>query len=251
MEKNEITVIPSSERETRDLGWLQTTWLFSFDDYYDPKNLEFGVIRVFNDDVIAPGKGFPAHRHSEMEIVTYVLEGRLSHRDSAGNQGFLGPGEVQKLSAGTGVLHSEMNDGKTPVHLYQIWFLPNRGGLKPSYQQGKFTIKEHPNVLVPMVSGEAREGVLTMSSPATLYGSLLEKGHALSVGRPRRKLFLYITSGRVGVNGSVLEQGDQLRCTTTTALSLEAHEDANFVLIDMPEDILNGSRGYRWIIGVC
>ncbi len=236
MKKGTITVIPSSERETRDLGWLQTIWLFSFDDYYDPENLEFGVLRVFNDDVVAPGKGFPAHRHSEMEIVTYVLEGRLAHRDSAGNQGFLGPGEMQRMSAGTGVLHSEMNEGRTPVHLYQMWFLPDRGGLKPSYQQAKFSIKERPNVLVPMASGEAREGVLTMNSPATIYGCLLEKGHEMSVGGPGRLLFAYVTSGRVSANGSVLEKGDQLRCAAASAIRMVALEDSNFVLIDMTEE---------------
>jgi quercetin 2,3-dioxygenase len=235
VEESVITVIPSSRRQTRDLGWLRTTWLFSFDDYFDPENLEFGVLRVFNDDIIAPGKGFPAHRHSEMEIVTWVLEGRLSHRDSAGNLGFLGPGEVQRMTAGSGVLHSEMNEGRTPVRLYQMWFLPGRGGLKPSYQQGKFPLEERPNVLVPMVSDVAREGVLTMTSPATLYGCLLEKGHELSVGGPRHLLFMYVTSGRVGVNGKVLEQGDQLRCRAAHAVRLEGREDANFVLIDMPE----------------
>lgn len=236
VEKGSITIIPSSERESRDLGWLQTKWLFSFDDYYDPENLEFGVLRAFNDDIIAPGRGFPAHRHSEMEIVTYVLEGRLTHRDSAGNQGFLGPGEMQRMTAGTGVLHSEMNEGRASLHLYQMWFLPSRGGLKPSYQQGKFPIEERPNVLVPMVSNDAREGILTMDSPATVYGCLLEKGHELSIGRPRRLLFGYVTSGRVGVNGTVLEQGDQMRCTATRTIDLEAHEDTNLVLIDMREE---------------
>jgi redox-sensitive bicupin YhaK (pirin superfamily) len=236
VEKGTITVIPSSKRATRDLGWLQTTWLFSFDDYYDPDNLEFGVLRVFNDDVIAPGKGFPAHRHSEMEIVTCVLEGRLSHRDSAGNQGFLGPGEVQRMTAGTGVLHSEMNEGRTPVHLYQIWFLPSRGGMKPSYQQGKFPIRERPNALVPLVSDKAMEGALTLNAPATLYGCLLEKGRELSVGGPGRRLYMYVTSGQVGVDGTVLERGDQLRYTASQAVRLEAQEDADLVLIDMSGD---------------
>lgn len=217
------------------MGWLQTNWLFSFEDYFDPDNLEFGVLRVFNDEIIAPGKGFPAHRHSEMEIVTCVLEGHLAHRDSAGNQGFLGPGEVQRMTAGTGVLHSEMNEGRTPVHLYQIWFLPSRGRLKPSYQQGKFPIRERPNTLVPMVSAEPKERALTMNAPATLYGCYLERGHEVSMGGPGRLPFVYITSGRVVVNGTVLEKGDQLRCIDMPTLILEAQEDTDLVLIDMSE----------------
>jgi redox-sensitive bicupin YhaK (pirin superfamily) len=233
----QLTVITSDSRENRDFGWLQTHWLFSFDDYFDPDNVDFGVLRVFNDDLIAPGKGFPAHRHSEMEIVTMVLEGRLAHRDSAGNQRFLGPGEVQRMTAGTGVLHSEMNEGKGPVHMYQMWFIPDRGGLKPSYQQRRFPFFEKPNALVPIVSKEGVDGSLMINSPATLYGCMLESGQRIALDAPGHILFAYMTSGGLEANGTKLGQGDQLRCTANGTLEFKADVDSKFVLVDMPEGV--------------
>lgn len=235
VEKGLIDIIPASRRETRDLGWLQTHWLFSFDDYFDPENVEFGVLRVFNDDAIASGKGFPAHRHSEMEIVTLVLQGQLVHRDSAGNEGFLKEGEVQRMSAGTGVLHSELNKGKEPLHIYQLWFLPDRGGLKPSYQQGSFPFSKWTNALLPLVSGLAKEGALTMSSPATVYGGALEAGRRSSSKGGRRKLFIYMTSGDLTVDDKVIGPGDQVRTVVNGELVLSSEKGARFVLIELPE----------------
>ena len=160
--ENLVNIVPSAKRHTQDQGWLRTSWLFSFDDYFDPDNMGFGELRVFNDDVVAPGKGFPAHRHSEMEIVTLVLDGALTHRDSAGNEGMLKADDAQAMSAGTGVLHSEMNQGKRPVHLYQMWFLPDRNEVRPSYAQASFPMEGRRNSLVPLASGAVSYTHLTL-----------------------------------------------------------------------------------------
>jgi redox-sensitive bicupin YhaK (pirin superfamily) len=231
-----LRIIRAPRRESRDLGWLKTHWLLSFEDYFDPENMEFGVLRVFNDDRVAPGKGFPAHRHSEMEIVTLVLEGRLTHRDSAGNEAFLSAGDVQAMSAGTGVFHSEMNLGKAPLHFYQIWFIPDRGGLKPSYRSGSFPDERWVNTLLPLASGKGAMGAMSMSSPATVYGCILEKERSVrSIGGLRRA-FIYVTSGEVTVQGDRLTEGDQFRVLHDGIMEISSEAGSRFVLIDMPEE---------------
>jgi len=235
MRSGSIVAIPSGRREARDYGWLKSYWLFSFDDYFDPNNLEFGALRVFNDDTIAPGRGFPAHRHEEMEIVTLVLSGRLTHRDSAGYEGMLVPGDVQRMSAGTGVLHSEMNGGKEPLHICQMWFLPNRGGLKPSYLQAAFPFTKWGGVLLPLVSGVGIAGALPISSSATLYGCTLEPGGSVVSEGGARKVFVYVLQGGLAVEGQSVGEGDQLRCSAAGDLKLSSEGGARFVLVDMPE----------------
>lgn len=232
--ENLVHIIPSEERHSEDQGWLQTSWLFSFDDYFDPDNMEFGGLRVFNDDIVAPGKGFPAHRHSEMEIVTLVLDGALTHRDSAGNEGMLKADDVQVMSAGTGVLHSEMNLGKKPVHLYQIWFLPDRSELRPSYAQGSFPVEGKRNVLVPLASGEGREGALPIHSPATLYRSVLDEGQEIMHDAAGRLVFVYVTRGSLQVDERLLRERDQARIVGQGPLRISAKGESDLVLIDMP-----------------
>ncbi|MGE5379311.1 MAG: pirin family protein [Candidatus Saccharibacteria bacterium] len=230
-----ITILPSGRRESRDFGWLQTSWLLSFDDYYDPDNIEFGVLRVFNDDTIAPRRGFPAHRHSEMEIVTVLLAGRLNHRDSAGNEGFLKEGDVQRMSAGTGVVHSEMNNGKEPLHMLQLWFLPDRGRLRPSYEQGSYPREEWRDRLLPLVSGMDKEGAISMSSPATLYGSALSGQRQIVMSGGKRRVLVYLLHGDLAVEGRSLEVNGQVRCEIDGNLRFNSGEGALFVAVEMPE----------------
>lgn len=234
MEKH-VSILPSARRESRDFGWLKTNWLFSFDDYFDPDNVEFGVLRVFNDDIVAPGRGFPAHRHSEMEIVTIVLSGRLSHRDSAGNSGFLSTGDVQRMSAGTGVFHSEINEGKEPLHILQLWFIPDQGGVKPSYEEGSFPTGKWRGRLLPLVSGIGAENALTMRSPATLYGSMLDPGQIIISEGDRRKVFIYLLEGDLSVEGREMEENGQARCEVESAVHLSSSGGALFVAVEMPE----------------
>lgn len=167
-----IRVIPSAERYHFQNDWLSTYWHFSFDTYYDPGNVSFGPLRVFNDDTIAPAGGFPEHAHREMEILTYVLEGKLEHRDSLGNRGVIGPGELQRMSAGTGIRHAEFNASSTePLHLLQFWIHPAQRGLKPSWEQKQFTRQQRASRLLPVASVQPLEGVLRIRQDAIVYNN--------------------------------------------------------------------------------
>lgn len=206
-----ITKISSSGRYHAEHGWLSTYFLFSFAEYYDPQNLEFGNVRVFNDDTIAPHSGFSEHDHDNMEIVTIVHEGVLTHRDSMGSVGAIGAGEVQYMSAGTGVTHAEMNDGSVPVHLYQIWLYPNEHDAMPRYEQKQFS--EIPkNELVPFASGHGKTGALTIRSDATIYCAEIEAGKKLTIPVGKgRGLFVYIRDGELNIDGNPFAAGDQAR----------------------------------------
>lgn len=230
-----IRHIPARERYRFENDWLQTYWLFSFDHYYDPNNVSFGPLRVFNDDVIAPRSGFPMHPHREMEIVTYVLRGELTHEDSLGNRGVLSAGDVQRMSAGTGIVHSEWNHGDEPVHLLQIWVLPERRGIAPGYEQRSFSREERTNRLLPVVSGLGHDGTLRIHQAAAFYVSRLEAGqtvtHTLADGR---RAFLYVIDGGIDLNGVAMGTGDQARIEAEEALSVAAREDTELILIDLP-----------------
>ena len=234
-----LQVIRSDERYHFETDWLSTYWHFSFDHYHDPANLHFGPLRVFNDDVVRPGGGFPMHAHREMEILTYVLEGQLEHRDSMGNTGVIGPGEVQRMSAGTGVRHSEYNASKTePVHLLQFWILPAVKGLEPSWEQLRFTPEERRERLLPVaIPAESPDGerAVRLHQDATVYASELAPGqsisHTLASGR---RAYLFIIAGELDVNGTPLRAGDQGRITKESALSISASQPAHFLLIDLP-----------------
>jgi len=225
-------VIPEEKRHTRDYGWLKTSWLFSFNDYHDPNNLSFGNLRAFNDDLIQPGKGFSDHRHNEMEIVTFVLEGELSHRDSAGNEGTIRANEAQRLSAGTGVIHSEFNRGPSPVHLYQMWFFPSRRGLLPSYAKGDFHQDGRQDRLQAIASGEGIGG-MDMAADATIYACNLGEGKMVQIGGKERMLFIYLTSGVIDLERREVGQNDQVRMIGEA--NIRAEEDAKFIVIDMPK----------------
>lgn len=227
-------VVRADGRERRDFGWLKTSWLFSFDNYYDANNMGFGAIRVFNDDVIAPGTGFPMHHHAEMEIVTFVLQGELTHRDTAGHDRVISAYEVQRMSAGTGVQHSEFNNGRVPLHMYQIWFLPNQTHLRPEYLQKSFTREALHNKLLPLASGEGHPGAVSMHADATLYGCELEKGEIIEHPIEHRQAFIYLTKGEVHIDSTRMETHDQARIEGEDMLKMTAGKDTQFVLIDMP-----------------
>lgn len=207
-----ISHIPAHKRYHAKHGWLDTFHLFSFAQYYDPENVHFGNLRVFNDDRIDAFSGFDDHDHEEMEIVTIMLEGELTHRDSLGNKKLLKAGEVQRMSAGTGVTHAEKNLGNTPVHLYQIWFLPNRVRDLPSYEQKDFSYQLEKNVLHPLVKPGGGESVLDIHADVTISRLDLEKDKTIAYSLKSGKgLFVYVERGSLVINGELFLEGDQAR----------------------------------------
>jgi quercetin 2,3-dioxygenase len=217
-----ITIRPAKERGHANHGWLDTYHTFSFADYYDPKHMGFRSLRVINDDRVAPGYGFGTHPHNDMEIVTYVLQGALSHQDSMGNGSTIVPGEVQRMSAGTGVLHSEKNDSKSEeVHLLQIWIVPEKRGITPSYEQKFFADDEKLNRFRVVASNDARDGSVKINQDATIYSALLEDGKSvtqkLSNGRHG---WLHVATGSVTVNGTALNAGDGAAITDESELTV-------------------------------
>ncbi len=231
-----ITVIKSDERHHADMGWLSTYWHFSFDDYYDAANMNWGALRVFNDDVIQPGQGFGSHPHRDMEIVTCVLEGELEHRDNQGNRGVIHPGEVQVMSAGTGIVHSEYNHSKDhPVHLLQLWIIPRTKGLPPRWEQRQFVPADRAGKLLPVVSGGQLPETLVIDQGAAIYVSALRAGQeVVHKSRTGRKAYLFVISGSLTVNGTPLAAGDQARIADEPELTLRATGKAELILLDLP-----------------
>ncbi|MCP3952481.1 MAG: pirin family protein [Desulfobacterales bacterium] len=231
-----MNIIPADKRHFTDMGWLQTYWLFSFSNYYDPANRGHGKLRVFNDDIVRPGTGFPTHPHEEMEIITIVLKGKISHKDSMGNSGVIRAGEVQRMSAGTGLTHSEYNDADQDLHFYQVWILPDVKGLAPSYEQKEFAEAEFKNALFPLASGQNKAAAVRFHTAATIYRSQLDAGRKLQHRPfPDRKIFVYLTSGSLRVNGELLAARDQARLGGVETVELAADQDADFILIDAPD----------------
>jgi redox-sensitive bicupin YhaK (pirin superfamily) len=247
-----IHVIRSHDRHFTDFGWLKTYWLFSFADYYDPENIQFGALRVFNDDVVAPHSGFGTHAHEEMEIITIVLEGAVTHEDSLGTKAVIQAGDVQLMSAGTGIRHSEFNLGEGPAHFYQIWLYPDTPGLPPSYDQKSFAGTEWTNRLVPVASGQGLPEAVTFHTDATLYVGTLEAQHRVTHDtNGTRRVFVYLTEGELTVDDTHLYAKDQARIDAETPLTLTAPTDTRFMLIDVPscrgwgydQATLRGTRG--------
>jgi redox-sensitive bicupin YhaK (pirin superfamily) len=205
-----ITIRPANERGHFDHGWLNTYHTFSFADYYDPKHMHFRSLRVINDDRVAPGRGFGTHPHKDMEIVTYVLEGELAHKDSMGTGSTIVPGEVQRMSAGTGILHSEFNHSKSDdVHLLQIWILPEKRGTEPSYEQKFFADEEKLNGFRVVASGDAREGSVKINQDASIHAALLEEGKSATYTLDRGRYgWIQVARGSVILNGNTLNAGD-------------------------------------------
>ena len=229
-----ITIRKSEDRGHFDHGWLDTYHTFSFDQYYDPAHMHFRSLRVINEDRVAAGKGFPMHSHSDMEIITYILEGALEHRDSMGNGSVIRPGDVQRMTAGTGVSHSEFNPSESePVHLLQIWILPNARQLTPGYEEKNFPETERAGKLRLIASNDASDGSVNIHQDARVYASILEAGqsveHALA---DNRYAWLQIARGTVKLNELEMKQGDGAAISRET-LNIVAHDRAELLLFDL------------------
>ena len=231
-----INIRPAKERGHADHGWLDTWHTFSFSEYYDPRFMGFRGLRVINEDVVAPGRGFPTHGHRDMEIITYVLQGALQHRDSLGTGSIIRPGDVQRMSAGTGVRHSEGNPSTTePVHLLQIWIEPARAGIEPSYEQKAFADADKRGRLRLLASPDGADGSVTIHQDARVYATLLGPGrqavHRLASGR---HAWVHVARGSLTLNGERLGAGDGAAISAEPTLTLVGEQDAEALLFDLP-----------------
>ncbi len=223
-----VTVRPASERGHADHGWLNTYHTFSFDTYHDTRHMGFRSLRVINEDVVQPGRGFPTHGHRDMEIVTFVLAGALEHKDSMGNGSIIRPGDVQRMSAGTGVRHSEFNQSSSePVHLLQIWILPNAQGLTPSYEQKRFEDQEQNGRLRLIAAPDGRDGAVTIHQDASLYAARLQHGVSMRHEfQPGRHGWVQVARGAVAVNGVDLRAGDGAAISGERAIDITGQDGA-------------------------
>jgi redox-sensitive bicupin YhaK (pirin superfamily) len=225
----------AGERGHANHGWLDSYHSFSFADYYDPQHMGYGPLRVINEDRVNPGSGFGTHGHRDMEIISYVLEGALGHEDSMGNGSTIVPGDVQRMSAGTGVRHSEYNHDKAGVtHFLQIWIEPKLTGMKPSYEQKHFGPEERRGRLRLIASPEGKEGSVTVHQDALIYAGLFDGAERARIElAPGRKAYVHVAKGKASVNGKVLEAGDALK-TDAGAIEITNGEDAEVLLFDLP-----------------
>ena len=230
-----LTIRRSADRGRADHGWLDTRHTFSFADYHDPRHMGFRALRVINEDRVQPGQGFPTHGHRDMEIISYVLAGGLAHRDSLGTGSVIQPGDVQRMSAGTGVRHSEYNaSAEEPVHFLQIWIEPARRGIAPGYEQRAFPESEKRGRLRLVASPDGRDGSVTLQQDARLYASVLDPGasvtHALA---PGRHAWVQVARGAVTLNGQRLEQGDGAAVTDEPTLTITGVTPAEILLFEL------------------
>jgi redox-sensitive bicupin YhaK (pirin superfamily) len=231
-----ITIKPANARGSGNFGWLDTRHTFSFGHFYDPASMGFSHLRVINEDRVQAGEGFPSHSHRDMEIVSYVLEGALEHKDSTGGGGVLRVGDVQRMTAGSGVTHSERNSSPDEaVHFLQIWIVPARAGLPPSYEQKQFDRASKLGQLRLVASPDGRDGSLVLHQDASLYASVLERGqevsHRFAAGR---KGWIQVARGKVLANGRELAAGDGAALTDEPAVTLAGAGDAELLLFDLP-----------------
>jgi redox-sensitive bicupin YhaK (pirin superfamily) len=232
-----IDVRKAETRYSTNHGWLQSNFSFSFADYYDPDNMNFGPLRVFNDDFVKPLTGFGAHPHREMEIVSVVLKGALQHEDSTGNREVIRPGEIQRMTAGTGIVHSEVNPSETEeVNFLQLWFEPEEYGLAPSYEQKAYDPSAMKNQLLPVVSKHSNDKVVHIHQDLTIYLSELEAGKSILFEQePGRRIYVFVMEGELVLNGNtVLSRRDAARITDLSRLELASETGATFMLMDLP-----------------
>jgi redox-sensitive bicupin YhaK (pirin superfamily) len=231
-----ITLRKAEERGYGDHGWLQSRHTFSFADYFDPKHVHVSVLRVINDDRVAPGAGFPPHPHRDMEILSYVLEGALEHKDSMGNGSVIRPGEVQRMTAGTGVMHSEYNaSDREPVHFLQIWIFPREKRLPPGYEQKRFD-DERRGRLRLVASPDGAEDSLTIHQDVRLYASLLSRGESVTHAlEPGRTAYIHLARGEIRLNDTSLSEGDGARVDNLDAIELEGLDRGEVLLFDLPD----------------
>jgi redox-sensitive bicupin YhaK (pirin superfamily) len=232
-----IRVRPAAARGHANHGWLDTYYSFSFSNYYDPRHIGFRDLRVINEDRVSAGKGFGAHPHNDMEIITYIIEGELSHRDSTGTEATIRQNDVQRMSAGTGVVHSEYNNSDKPVHLLQIWIMPEANDLPPSYEDRTFKREVKQNQLRLIASRDGRGGSTKINQDASVYASLLDNGKSLGLDLPAgRHAWVQLISGELEVNGTRLSAGDGAAISDETRLTLASvagNGAAEFLLFDL------------------
>jgi redox-sensitive bicupin YhaK (pirin superfamily) len=230
-----ITVRKSEERGHFDLGWLDTYHTFSFDQYYDPAHMHFRTLRVINEDRVAPGQGFPTHSHRDMEIITYILSGALEHRDSMGNGSVIRPGDVQRMTAGSGVAHSEFNPSQSePAHLLQIWILPNARSLPPSYEQKFFAEDARQGRLRLIASDDGRDGSVTITQDARVYTARLDTGQNVTHSIDQnRYAWLQLAQGTIDLNGVELKAGDGAAISRESELTISARDQTELLLFDL------------------
>lgn len=231
-----MTVRPSAQRGHADHGWLDSRHTFSFAGYYDPAHTGFRTLRVINEDRVRPGKGFGTHPHRDMEIVSYVIAGALQHHDSMGTGSVIRPGEVQRMSAGTGVTHSEFNASKTEdVHFLQIWLLPARQGIQPGYEQRAFPAAEKDGRLRLVASPDGRDGSVTVHTDAAVYAGLFSAGQQAELPLPKgRHAWVQVVAGRARVNGKELQAGDGAALSDEPRVLIEGVEAAEVLVFDLP-----------------
>jgi len=235
MEEKMIRIRPASERGVASFGWLDSRHTFSFGSYYDPEHMGFGPLRVINEDRVQPGRGFDTHGHRDMEIISYVLDGSLEHKDSMGNGSVIRPGDVQRMSAGTGVRHSEFNPSDSePVHFLQIWILPEHTGAEPGYEQVRFSDQERSGRLRLVGSPDGRDGSVTIHRDVSLYAALLANGESVRHElREGRKGWVQVARGKVALDDRELGAGDGVALEGSQALTLRGLPDAEVLLFDM------------------
>lgn len=222
-------------RGTSRTGWLDSRHTFSFAEYRDPQHVHFRSLRVINEDRVVPGAGFPTHGHRDMDIISYVLEGTLEHKDSLGNGTRIRPGEIQRMSAGTGIMHSEFNPSKTdPLHFLQIWIIPNQLGLPPSYEQKNLPVEELRGRFRLVAAPDGREGAVTVHQDARLFVAIMQAGekveHAVERGRG---IWLQVARGVIALNGTEMREGDGAAAEKETVIEVEAETDAEVLLFDL------------------
>ncbi len=230
-----ITIRKASERGHTNLGWLDSYHSFSFGEYRDPEHMGFRTLRVINDDCVAPGKGFGTHPHREMEIVTYVLAGALEHKDSMGNGSIIRPGDVQRMSAGTGVLHSEFNPSDTEEgHFLQIWIFPQDNGIEPGYEQKHFSREEKLGKMRLIASSDGRDSSVTIHQDARIYAAVLEKDMAVEMPIENgRHLWIHVASGEAKLNDSALAAGDGAAVSEENKIKLTGLDNAEVLVFDL------------------
>ena len=230
-----IQLIPAASRGSADHGWLKAKHTFSFADYYDPERVQFGPLRVINEDRIAPGMGFGRHPHKNMEIVTYPISGAIEHKDSMGNGTIIRAGEVQRMTAGRGVQHSEFNHSKTDeLHLLQIWMFPEQDDLDPGYEQLEFTREQKLNQLRLIASRDGRNSSITVHQRVDLYASILEAGARIDYEtKTSHKVFVQVIDGELSLNGQPAASGDGVQIEDISSLTIIAQQEAEFLLFDM------------------
>jgi len=230
-----IQLRKAQDRGHANHGWLDSWHTFSFADYHDPRHMGFSALRVINEDRVSPGEGFPTHPHRDMEIITYVLEGALEHKDSLGTGSVILPGEIQRMSAGTGIRHSEFNHSQSePVHFLQIWILPSSQGVKPGYEQKRIDIAELNNNLRLVASPDGRDGSVTIQQDTRLYTARLNNEEVTHALAPGRHAWIQVARGAVRINGTMLQAGDGAGIENEPSLQLAADGSAEVLLFDLP-----------------